>query len=98
MPEITSPLENVSATIFCARVAACRCASIAVSMRSAVRPSTAYARTTGAPTTASEIAPSISPTRSRTRVYAPATSFWKWRSRMNSGRKQAHTSSVSCHE
>ncbi len=40
--------------------------STALSMRSAVRPWTAYARMTCAPTTDSATAPSISPTRSRT--------------------------------
>ena len=50
----------------CALVLACLCRSIAVSMRSWVRASTAYDRTTDAPTTGSETALSMIPTCRRT--------------------------------
>ena len=50
----------------CALVLATWCARIAVSMRAWVRSSTAYERTTAAPTTGSEIADSMMPTWRRT--------------------------------
>ena len=65
-PATTSPVEKVSATRACARVAAERWRSIAWSMRCPVRSSMPYARTVDAPTTDSDTAPSRSPTRSRT--------------------------------
>src|SRR5664280_982610 len=65
-PAITSPVENITAASVWPDVAAARWRSMAVSIRSAVRACTPYARITGAPTTDSATAPSISPTRSRT--------------------------------
>ena len=67
-------------------------------MRSAVRSSTAYARTVWAPTTDSDTAPSRSPIRSRTVAYATASRFCSLGSAIASGTKHAHTSSVSGHE
>ena len=46
-----------------------------------------------APTTDSETAPSMSPTRSRTRAYAADSRCWKCAARRNSGRKQTQTTS-----
>ena len=97
-PATTSPEENVSATSAWARVAVARCRSMASSMRRPVRSSTAYARIVEAPTTDSDTAPSRSPTRSRTMLYAVETRRWKVRRSRNSGRKQTHTSTVSAQE
>ena len=64
-----------------------RVASTAASMRSAVRACTPYARITGAPTTDSATAPSISPTRVRTTPYAACSRGWNDRTANTSGRK-----------
>jgi hypothetical protein len=48
---------------------------------------TPYARMTGAPTTDSATAPSISPTRRRTVPYAPCRRCWNERTAKTSGRK-----------
>ncbi len=66
-PETRTPDEKLNETRFCARRAASRCRSMLSSTRRPVRSSIAYARMVSAPTTVSEIAPSTSPTRSRTR-------------------------------
>jgi hypothetical protein len=66
--EISTPDENVAATRTCDRACALRVSSTAPPMRRPVRSATPYARTVSAPTTDSEMAPSIAPTRSRTWV------------------------------
>ena len=63
-----TPLENTTATSFWARTWASRVAWMVVSMRRCTRSETPYARMVSAPTTDSEMAPSIAPTRSRTPV------------------------------
>ena len=65
-------------------------------MRRWVRASTAYDRTTAAPTTGSEIAESSSPTWRRTVPYAAESLRWKYRRLRNSGAKQTHTTIASC--
>jgi hypothetical protein len=65
-PAETPPSENENAVKPWARVLAAWCRAIASSMRRWVRASTAYDRTTAAPTTGSEIADSSSPTWRRT--------------------------------
>ena len=55
----STPLENTRATRFCARTIAARVAATAASIRRCVRSATPYARMVSAPTTASEMAPSI---------------------------------------
>ncbi len=67
-PDTSWPVVKAMTARVWARTAERRCASTAVSIRSAVRSSTPYARMVAAPTTASEIAASMSPTRSRTAV------------------------------
>ena len=94
----STPLENTRATRFCARTIAARVAATAASIRRCVRSATPYARMVSAPTTASEMAPSIPPTRSRTAVYRAFTRFCSGCSSTNSGTKPAHTIRVSCHE
>ena len=84
---VTSPAEKVTAAMRWAPVCATRVASTAASMRSAVRACTPYARMTGAPTTDSATAPSISPTRTRTAPYARCRCCWKVRTANTSGRK-----------
>ena len=65
-PAETPPRENENAVKPWARVLAALCASIASSIRRCVRSSTAYDRTTAAPTTGSETAESRMPTWRRT--------------------------------
>ena len=67
-PETSWPDVKAMTARAWAPIAALRWFSMAVSMRAAVRSSTPYARIAWAPTTASEMAPSMSPTRSRTVV------------------------------
>ncbi len=62
----TSPLQKVVAAMVWARVWAFVVLATASSMRAAVRAWAPYARITGAPTTDSDTALSISPIRSRT--------------------------------
>ncbi len=71
------------------RAIAARLRSIASSRRRELRCETPYARITSAPTTVSAIAPSIAPTRSRTRPYAAASRRWKSRTITTSGRNDA---------
>ncbi len=65
-PAEMPPSENENAVKPWARVLAALCASMASSIRAWVRASTAYDRTTAAPTTGSEIAESRRPTWRRT--------------------------------
>jgi hypothetical protein len=65
-PAEMPPSENETTVNFWARVLATLKSSMAVSMRCWVRSSTAYERTTAAPTTGSLIAPSSTPTWCRT--------------------------------
>ncbi len=67
-------------------------------MRSWVRFSIAYARTTCAPTTGSATADSISPTFARTTPYAADISRCRYFRLANSGMKQISTTSASCQE
>ena len=65
-PAEMPPRENENAVMPWARVLAAWCAAMASSMRRWVRSSTAYERTTAAPTTGSAIADSVMPTWRRT--------------------------------
>ncbi len=64
----STPEENTSDTVFCARTIAFRVAPIRSSTFLCTRRCTPYARMVSAPTTASDTAPSMAPTRSRTVV------------------------------
>src|SRR5439155_17019188 len=97
-PEVSSPLENPRTLVRRARNWARWAASMEVSRRAAVRWRTPYARITPAPTTLSPIAPSITPTRSRTRPYAPASRRCTSRTTSTSGTNATYTTSVSAHE
>ncbi len=65
-PALTPPRENEKAVKPCARTLARWCTATASSIRAWVRSSTAYERTTAAPTTGSEMADSMTPTWRRT--------------------------------
>src|SRR5665648_428613 len=93
-----TPEENTAATRVCAPTWASRVSRTAASIRRWVRSPTPYARMVSAPTTASEIAPSMAPVRTRTAPYALLTRRCAGRRMSISGRKAAQTTSASGHE